>query len=70
MIVRNTKMIEIKNLRLEEGAEWTRLVVDVTAGRGVSLPETTMWFALPNENAEMFNVEAYDPFVLVSYYYF
>lgn len=61
-------MIEIKNLRLEEGAEWTRLVVDVTAGRGVSLPETTMWFALPNENAEMFNVEAYDPFVLVSYY--
>ena len=43
-------------------------VVDVTAGRGVSLPETTMWFALPNENADMFNVEVYDPFVLVSYY--
>ena len=42
-------MIEIKNLRLEKGPEWTKLVVDITAGRGLSLPESTMWFALPNE---------------------
>ena len=61
-------MIEIKNLRLEKGPEWTKLVVDITAGRGLSLPESTMWFALPNENADMFNTDVYDPFVLVSYY--
>lgn len=61
-------MIEIRNLRLKNGPEWTKLIVDISAGRGVRLPEKTMWFALPNENADMFNTEVYDPFLLVSYY--
>lgn len=62
-------MIELKNLRLEKGEEWTKLVVDITADtERVPLPEHTIWFALPNEKAEMFSTETYDPFLLVPYY--
>lgn len=60
-------MIEISNLRLEKGAEWTKLLVDITAEREI-LPDNTMWFALPNKYADMFNIDTYDPFLLVPYY--
>ena len=60
-------MIELKNLRLEKGKEWTKLVADISSDRR-QLPDDTLWFALPNENAYMFNGETYDPFLLVPYF--
>lgn len=61
-------MIELKNLRLEKGKEWTKLVADISSDRR-QLPDDTLWFALPNENAYMFTDETYDPFVLALYYW-
>lgn len=60
-------MIELTNLRLEKGAQWTKLVVDIFSDKG-KLPDNTIWFALPNEYAYMFTTETYDPFLLVPYF--
>ena len=60
-------MIELKNLRLEQGAEWTKLIADISSDNR-QIPDNTMWFAIPNEYADMFTAETYDPFLLVSYY--
>ena len=60
-------MIELKNLRLEQGAEWTKLIADISSDK-TQVPDNTMWFAIPNEYADMFTTETYDPFLLVAYY--
>lgn len=60
-------MIELKNLHLEKGEKWTKLVADISSDKR-RLPDNVMWFALPNEMASMFTTETYDPFLLVSYF--
>lgn len=66
-------MIEISNLRLVKGEEWTKVVVDIKSDVERIDNEETMWVAVKNENASMLNDETYDAFlclpVIMSMYY-
>ena len=66
-------MIEISNLRLVKGEEWTRVVVDIKSDVKRVDDEETMWVAVKNENAFMLNDENYDAFlclpVIMAMYY-
>ena len=66
-------MIEISNLRLVKGEEWTKVVVDIKSDVKRIDSEDTMWVAVKNENASMLNDETYDAFlclpVIMSMYY-
>ena len=66
-------MIEISNLRLVKGEEWTKVVVDIKSDVKRIDSENIMWVAVKNENASMLNDETYDAFlclpVVMSMYY-
>lgn len=66
-------MIEISNLRLSKGEEWTKVVVDIKSDVARVDKEDTMWVAVKNENAAMLNDENYDAFlclpVIMAMYY-
>ena len=63
-------MIILSNLHTEQVGDWTRLVCNFTWDSNVPNPftEKTIWFSVKNENADFFNTEVYDPFLLVPYY--
>lgn len=62
-------MITLSNIRKEAQENYTRLSVDFSwDGADCPFRETTLWFAVKNENADFLTTEVYDPFVLVPYY--
>lgn len=65
----NRSMILLSNIRTEIKGDYTRLAVDFTwDAESCPFRETTIWFAVKNENADFFTTEVYDPFVLVPFY--
>lgn len=61
-------MIEISNLRLLRGDEWTKVVVDIKSDVERVDKEDTMWVAVKNEEATMLNDENYDAFLCLPVY--
>ena len=61
-------MIEISNLRLQKGEEWTKVVVDIKSDVARVDKEDTMWVAVKNEEAAMLNDETYDAFLCLPVY--
>lgn len=61
-------MIEISNLRLSKGKEWTKVVVDIKSDFDRVDKENTMWVAVKNEDAAMLNDETYDAFLCLPVY--
>ena len=53
-------MIEISNLRLVKGEEWTKVVVDIKSDVQRVDKKETMWVAVKNENVAMLNDKNYD----------
>lgn len=56
-------MIEISNLRISIGNEWTTLIADIQSDFKRSDQENTIWIAVKNEDAYMLNDETYDAFL-------
>ena len=61
-------MIEISNLRLEKGPEWTKLMADITSDIKRIDNENTMWIAVKNENSNMLTTDVYNMFLFLPLY--
>ena len=61
-------MIDISNLRISKGEEWTKVIVDIKSDVKRTDSEDTMWVAVKNENADMLNDESYDAFLCLPVY--
>lgn len=61
-------MIEICNLRISKGEEWTKVMVDIKSDVKRLDNEDTMWIAVKNENSYMLNDENYDAFLCLPVY--
>lgn len=61
-------MIDIKNLRIVKGNEWTRVVADISSDIERLDSENTIWIAVKNENAHMLESKVYNAFLFLPVY--
>ena len=61
-------MIDIRNLRLEQYGDWTKLVADISSDFAREDSENTIWVAVKSGNSDILTLDSYNMFLFYPLY--